>query len=196
LTDSRHTNPVAENRLDRTFTATEPHQKWVGDMTGIPTAQGWLYLAVILDLYSRLVVGWFMSAHRDETLVECALEMALLHRHPQAGLFHYTDRGSQYTSCQYREELAQAEMAVRMSRKANCWDNAPMESFFGTLKTEWVDRHSYRTHAEARLSIFEYIETFYNRKRRHSTLGYLSPVAYEHQESGKEEGEKRFIRLT
>jgi putative transposase len=186
-TDSRHSNPVAENLLDRNFTATEPNQKWVGDITGIPTARGWLYLAVILDLYSRLVVGWSMSAHRDETLVECALEMALLHRYPQAGLLHHTDRGSQYTSCHYREELAQAGITVSMSRKANCWDNAPMESFFGTLKTEWVDRHSYRTHAEARLSIFEYIETFYNRKRLHSTLGYLSPVAYEHQESGKEE---------
>lgn len=178
-TDSSHKNPVADNHLNREFTATEPNTRWVGDITGIETGQGWLYLAVILDLYSRKVVGWSMSLHRDEELVEKALQMALLQRRPKPGLMHHTDRGSQYTSQAYQALLADAGITCSMSRKGNCWDNAPTESFFGTLKREWTHRHTYHTQSQARQSIFDYIETFYNRKRRHSALGYLSPVAYE-----------------
>jgi transposase InsO family protein len=178
-TDSSHKNPVADNHLNREFTAFAPNTKWAGDITGIETGQGWLYLAVILDLYSRKVVGWSMSSHRDEELVERALQMALLQRRPKPRLMHHTDRGSQYTSQAYQALLADAEIICSMSRKGNCWDNAPTESFFGTLKREWTHRHTYQTQSQARQSIFDYIETFYNRKRRHSALDYLSPVAYE-----------------
>jgi putative transposase len=180
-TDSSHKNPIANNHLNREFTATEPNTKWAGDITGIETGQGWLYLAVILDLYSRRVIGWSMSAHRDEELVERALSMALMQRHPKAGLLHHTDRGSQYTSQAYQALLTDADIVCSMSRKGNCWDNAPTESFFGTLKRECTHRQNYQTHVQARQSIFDYIETFYNRKRRHSALGYLSPLAYEQQ---------------
>ncbi|GHO90776.1 transposase [Reticulibacter mediterranei] len=178
-TDSSHKNPVADNRLNREFNAFAPNTRWTGDITGIETGQGWLYLAIILDLYSRKVVGWSMSLHRDEELVEKALKMALIQRCPKSGLMHHTDRGSQYTSQAYQGLLASAGITCSMSRKGNCWDNAPTESFFGTLKREWTHRHHYQTQTQARQSIFDYIETFYNRKRRHSALGYLSPVAYE-----------------
>jgi putative transposase len=175
--DASH--PVAPNLLNRDFTATEPNKKWATDITSIPTAQGWLYLAVILDLYSRAVVGWSMSASCDEELVAKAFHMALVRRRPKAGLLHHSDRGCQYTSRAYRQRLEQAGMVVSMSRKGNCWDNAAMESFFGSLKEECVGSTIYSSHEQARLSLFEYLEVYYNRQRRHSTLGYMSPLIYE-----------------
>lgn len=175
--DASH--PVAPNLLNREFTAMEPNKKWVTDITSIPTKQGWLYLAVILDLYSRLVVGWSMSGTCDEDLVERALAMALARRRPKAGLLHHSDRGCQYTSRAYRLRLAQAGMLVSMSRKGNCWDNAAMESFFGTLKEECVGDSMYASHEEARGALFTYLEGYYNRIRRHSTLAYVSPFIYE-----------------
>jgi putative transposase len=175
--DTSH--PVAPNILERDFTATEPNTKWVGDVTYIPTTQGWLYLAVILDLYSRAVVGWSMSASCDENLVANALQMALGRRRPKVGLLHHSDRGCQYTSRAYRHRLEQAGMVVSMSRKGNCWDNAAMESFFGSLKEECVGSTVYSSHEHARRSLFEYLELYYNRIRRHSTLGYVSPLVYE-----------------
>ena len=181
-TDSQHAHPVAENILDRCFTAEAPNIKWVADITGVWTAEGWLYLAVVLDLFSRCVVGWAMGASRDAELVEHALLMALARRHPQAGLLHHSDRGSQYTSASYQALLTGEGIQVSMSRKGNCYDNAVMESFFGSLKGEWTDRRSYSTRREARHSLFEYMEVFYNRQRRHSSLGYLSPVRYEEQQ--------------
>ena len=183
-TDSQHSDPVAPNLLDREFSAPAPNAKWVTDITGVWTAEGWLYVAVVLDLFSRLVVGWAMAAHRDAELVEQALSMALMRRHPQAGLLHHSDRGSQYTSGSYQALLAQRGIQVSMSGKGDCYDNAAMESFFSSLKGEWTDWHPYQTRQEAQLSIFEYIEVFYNRQRRHSTLGYLSPVIYEQRLNG------------
>jgi putative transposase len=183
-TDSQHSDPVAPNLLDRDFSAPAPNSKWVTDITGVWTAEGWLYVAVVLDLFSRLVVGWAMAAHRDAGLVEQALHMALVRRHPAVGLLHHSDRGSQYTSGSYQTLLAQAGIAVSMSGKGDCYDNAAMESFFSSLKGEWTDWHTYQTRQEAQLSIFEYIEVFYNRQRRHSTLGYRSPVIYEQQCNG------------
>jgi putative transposase len=180
-TRSNPGHAVAPNLLQQDFTAARPNQKWAGDITYIPTAEGWLYLAVILDMYSRLVVGWSMSAHCDELLVEMALHMALARRRPAAGLLHHTDRGSQYTSRAYRQVLEQAEIVVSMSGKGNCYDNAAAESFFGSLKDECVHRTYYQSHEEAQQSLFEYLEVFYNRQRRHSSLGYLSPLAFEQQ---------------
>jgi putative transposase len=180
-TDSQHEQPVAPNLLNREFSATAPNTKWVADITAIWTAQGWLYLAVVLDIFSRLVVGWAMDAHRDEALVDQAARMALARRHPEPGLLHHSDRGSQYTAADYRELLAGYGIVVSMSGKGDCYDNALMESFFGTLKSECVDREFYQSHAQARQSIFEYLEAFYNRQRLHSSLGYLSPVTYEQQ---------------
>jgi transposase InsO family protein len=165
------THPVVPKLLDRDFHAEEPNRKWVADITYIPTKQGWLYLSVILDLYSRMVVGWSMSGNCDERLVEQALEQALARRRPQAGLLHHSDRGSQYT--------AQAYQAYLQRYGGNCWDNAAMESFFGTLKDECVKETFYASHEEARSELFIYIETYYNRVRRHSTLGYVSPLQYE-----------------
>jgi putative transposase len=185
-TDSQHSNPVAPNVLKRDFTADAPNTKWVADITGIGTAEGWLYLAAIVDIYSRLVVGWAMSKERDEQLVTKAAEMALTQRKPEAGLLHHSDRGSQYTSQGYLAVLKEAEIQVSMSSKGDCYDNALMESFFGTLKEECVERQKYHTRAEARSSVFEYIEVFYNRQRRHSSLGYVSPVTYEQMRGGTE----------
>ena len=148
-------------------------------ITYVPTAQGWLYLAVVLDLYSRRIVGWAMSDSLHRQLVIEALQMALTTRQPPPGLLHHSDRGSQYASDDYQALLTHARMVGSMSRKGNCYDNAPVESFFGTLKTELVFHQHYTTRAEARLDIFEYIEVFYNRFRRHSALGYKSPVKYE-----------------
>lgn len=178
-TDSQHNQPVAPNRLNRDFTATAPNQKWVGDITGIWTEEGWLYLSALVDIYSRAVVGWAMDGIRDEQLVENALWMALVRRQPDAGLLHHTDRGSQYTSHAYQAVLTHYGIELSMSRKANCWDNALMESFFGTLKAECVDRQSFATHQQAKTVIFEYLEIFYNRQRLHSSLGYVSPVNFE-----------------
>ncbi len=178
-------HPVAPNLLNREFTAKEPNSKWVTDITYIPTMQGWLYLAVILDLYSRMVVGWSMSGNCDENLVECALDQAIARRHPKAGLLHHSDRGSQYTSQAYQLSLEQSGIHVSMSRKGNCWDNAAMESFFGTVKDECVGSTIYSSHDEARLALFTYIEVYYNRVRRHSTIGYVSPLNYE--QKGKQQ---------
>lgn len=180
-TDSQHGDPVAPNLLQRDFTAPAPNRKWLTDLTAIWTAQGWLYLAVVLDVYSRLIVGWAMACHREESLVEAALWMALGRRKPVEELLHHSDRGSQYTSLAYQMVLAQFHIQVSMSKKGDCYDNAMMESFFSSLKTECVNRHAYQSRSEAQLSIFEWIEVFYNRQRRHSSLAYVSPVAYEHQ---------------
>lgn len=178
-TDTNHTLPVAPNRLNQEFTADRPDQIWLADITYVPTAEGWLYLAVVLDLYSRRIVGWAMSDSLHRQLVIDALQMALTARQPPPGLLHHSDRGSQYASEEYQALLTQAQMVGSMSRKGNCYDNAPLESFFGTFKTELVFHQHYATQAEARLDIFEYIEVFYNRFRRHSALGYNSPVNYE-----------------
>jgi putative transposase len=177
-TDSRHDQPIAENLLNRDFTATAPDQKWVADMTYIRLTEGWLYLAVILDCFSRRVVGWSMSRHIDSALVCQALRMALLGRNPKIDLIHHSDRGVQYASQAIRDLLEQHHLTLSMSRKGDPWDNAMMESFFGTLKREWIDE-TYATEEQARLEVFKYIEMFYNPVRRHSSLGYISPVEYE-----------------
>jgi putative transposase len=180
-TDSQQSDPVAPNLLNREFTASAPHTKWVTDITAVWTAEGWLYVAVVLDLFSLLVMGRAMAAHRDTELDEQALHMALVRRHPEAGLLRHSDRGSQYTSGSYQRVLAQMGIQVSMSGKGDCYDKAAMESFFSSLKGEWTDWHTYQTCQEAQLSIFEYIKVFYNRQRRHSTLGYQSPATYEQQ---------------
>jgi putative transposase len=178
-TDSRHACPVAENLLDRQFTAAKPNQKWVADITYIPTDEGWLYLAGVLDLCSRKVVGWSMAEHMETELVQDALAMALARRQPGEGLLHHSDQGVQYASDDYQQLLRRVQMLPSMSGKGNCWDNACMESFWATLKTELVHHEHYATRAQARQSIFAYIEVFYNRQRLHSSLGYLSPEAFE-----------------
>jgi putative transposase len=170
----------APNYLNQDFSATAVNTKWVSDFTYIDTAEGWLYLAVILDLFSRKVVGWAMSSHMDTVLVETALHMALRTRQPHATLLHHSDQGSQYTSTAYQSRLADRNLQPSMSRVGNCYDNAVAESFFGTLKAECVTRQ-FATHAQARTTIFEYIEVWYNRQRLHSSLGYLSPVEFEQQ---------------
>src|SRR5256886_15721501 len=169
----------APNRLNREFAASAPNSKWVTDTKAVETAEGWLYLAVILDLFSRLVVGWAMAATEDEQLVELALRMAVVQRHPQAGLLHHSDRGSEFTSERYLAVLAELGIQVSMSRTGNCYDNAAMESFFATLTKECTDRTRFKTRQEARSAIFEYLECFYNPIRLHSTLQYVSPVAFE-----------------
>ena len=178
-TDSNHGHPVAENHLDRQFTATAPNQVWVSDITYLPTQEGWLYLAALEDLYSRQIVGWAMSERLTSRLVADALAMAVQRRLPAEGLLAHSDRGSQYASDHYQRLLVQHDITCSMSRRGDCWDNAPMESFFATLKKELVHHEDCPTRAEARRSVFEYIEVFYNRVRRHSALGYVAPVAYE-----------------
>ena len=178
-TDSKHSHPVAPNLLARDFEATAPNQKWVADITYIPTREGWLYLAAILDLYSRMVVGWSMAGRMTRRLVLDALDMAVGRRRPGPGLLHHSDRGSQYACGDYQEALRVHGMLCSMSRKGDCWDNAPMESFFHTLKTEMIHHQDYQTRWEAKADIFEYIEVFYNRGRRHSILGYLTPAEFE-----------------
>jgi putative transposase len=181
-TVTTHRDPdaqVAPNLLQRDFHADQPDTKWVADTTYIWTAEGWLYLAVVLDLFSRMVVGWSMAATQDASLVMQALCMGLARRHPASGLLHHSDRGSTYTSQSYQALLQQAGMVVSMSRTADCYDNAAMESFFHSFKGECIEAESFQTRAQARSATFEYIETFYNRRRRHSTLQYLSPLAYE-----------------
>lgn len=180
-TDSNHDQPIAPNRLLQAPTATAPNQLWVADITYVETAEGWLYLAAILDLYSRKIVGWAMSERIDTVLVLKALAMALLHRHPPAKLLFHSDRGVQYASRDYRQALDQAGLIPSMSRRANCYDNATIESFWSTLKLELVYRSTFSTRAQARTQIFDYIETFYNRQRAHSALGYLSPIDFELQ---------------
>jgi transposase InsO family protein len=171
--------PIAKNVLDRQFDASEPNQKWAGDITYVPTAEGWLYLAVVLDLFSRRVIGWSMSDRIDQVLVRRAMLMALRTRRPNRSLIVHSDRGVQYAAGDYQQLLADWSVTPSMSRKGNCWDNAPSESFFATLKTELVHHQLYRTREEAQRSIFEYIEVFYNRERLHSTLKYHSPVEFE-----------------
>ena len=178
-TDSRHGLPVSPNLLARRFAVAQPNTAWVTDMTYLWTAQGWLYLAVIIDLFSRRVVGWSMSERIDRKLALDALRMALAQRRPQAGLIHHSDRGSQYASGDYQQLLAKHGLRGSMSRRGDCWDNAVAESFFASLKLELVYQVQWRTRAEVRTAIFEYIELFYNRRRRHSSLAYLSPVEFE-----------------
>jgi transposase InsO family protein len=178
-TQSNPRLPVAENTLNRQFTVAHPNQVWAGDLTYVWTTEGWLYLAVILDLYSRLVVGWAMGHRLTVELAEQALTMALANRNPLAGLLHHSDRGSQYAATSYQLMLTTHGITTSMSRRGNCWDNACVESFFGTLKRELVYHRHYATREDAKRDIFEYIEVFYNRKRRHSTLGYDSPAEYE-----------------
>lgn len=168
----------APNRLNQDFSATAPNQKWVSDFTFIATSEGWLYLAVVLDLFSRKVIGWAMSRTMDTALVILALRMALLNRQPPEGVLHHSDQGSQYTSAAYRKCLTDALAQLSMSGVGNCYDNAVVESFFATLKTE-CGKGPFRTCAEARTTIFEYVEVWYNRHRIHSTLGYHSPVDFE-----------------
>jgi transposase InsO family protein len=180
-TDSNHNEPIAPNRLADAPIATAPNQLWVSDITYIQTQEGWLYLAGILDLYSRKIVGWAMSESIDSGLVLKALSMALLHRDPAANLLCHSDRGVQYASADYRQALSKAGLVPSMSRKGNCYDNAAMESFWSTLKLELVYRRDFATRTHARNEIFDYIEAFYNRQRSHSALNYRSPVDFELQ---------------
>lgn len=178
-TDGRHDRPVAANVLAREFYPDAPNTTWAADITYVPTAEGWLYLAVVLDLFSRRVVGWATADHLRAELPLEALRMALTHRRPAGTLLHHSDRGSQYAGEAYRSLLASHGIEPSMSRSGNCWDNAAVESFFSALKGELVDRERYADREAARRSRFEYIEVFYNRERRHSTLGYRSPAEFE-----------------
>jgi putative transposase len=178
-TDSKHELPTAPNVLRRKFAQPALDQAWAGDITYIPTAEGWLFLAVILDLCSRRVVGWSTSESLERGICLEALRQALTTRQPAPGLIHHSDRGCQYASTDYRAVLDEHGIVCSMSRRGNCWDNAVAESFFSTIKTELVYRRSFATHAEAKNAIFEYIECFYNRKRLHSSIGYRSPADYE-----------------
>jgi len=179
-TDSRHEQPIAPNLLAERSRPIRPNQVWVADITYVSTAEGWLYLAGIKDLYSRALVGWAMSEHIDTPLVQAAWRHARDHRRPQAGLLFHSDRGVQYASAAFRHDLEAAGAVQSMSRRGNCYDNAMMESGWASLKIECVYRHRFRTRAEARAAIFTYLH-FYNRRRRHSALGYLSPVDFENQ---------------
>ena len=169
----------APNQLNREFTAEQPNSKWVSDTKAVETAEGWLYLAVILDLFSRMVVGWAMAPSEDSALVELALRMAVARRHPEVGLLHHSDRGTEFTSDRYQGALRELGIEVSMSRTGNCWDNAAMESFFATLTKECTDRTRFQSRQQARSAIFEYLECFDNPIRLHSTLQYVSPVAFE-----------------
>jgi transposase InsO family protein len=180
-TDSNHPHPIAANLLDRDFAAMQPNRKWTSDITYIWTQSGWLYLAVVMDLFSRKIVGWNMSRSMKSDLVSEALKMALKTRRPNEHLLHHSDRGVQYACQHYRALLSRRKITVSMSRRGNCYDNAVAESFFGTLKSEHVHHHHYKNPEEAQASVFEWIEVFYNRQRRHSSLGYLSPEAFEAQ---------------
>jgi putative transposase len=177
-TDSKHSLPVAANLLDRNFTPAAPNQAWSADITYIWTDEGWLYLAVVLDLFNREIVGWSIKPRMTADIVTDALTMAWFRRKPGAGLIHHSDRGSQYASHEFQAKLAAYGMICSMSRKGNCWDNAPAESFFNSLKNERVHGMRYNTRGEAITDLFDYIEVFYNRSRRHSTLRYRSPVQF------------------
>lgn len=183
-TQSDPSHPVARNLINQNFTAKTPNRRWASDITYIPTRQGWLYLAVIMDLYSRRIVGWSMDQWMSRHLVIDALKMALGRRDSDNQLIHHSDRGAQYTSDDFRDELDRHGIQCSMSAKGNCYDNAVVESFFGLLKRERVNRVRYRTREEARADIFEYIECFYNRKRRHGYLGNISPAEYEQKTVG------------
>ncbi len=176
---TRCEHAIASNLLDQQFSAPAPNCKWVADFTYVWTTEGWLYVAVVLDLFSRRVVGWSMHSQRTAQLVTDALLMAIWRRGPSQALLHHSDQGSQYTSEEFQRLLAAHGVTCSMSRRGNCWDNAAMESFFSTLKIERTHRNHYSTRDQARADVFDYIERFYNVKRRHSTLGYLSPIDYE-----------------
>lgn len=178
-TDSNHPLPVADNLLGREFGPEGPNESWVADITYVPTREGWLYLAIVEDLYSRKVVGWSMAATMESRLVVDALELAVKRRLPDEGLVAHSDRGSQYASDHYQRLLGKHGITCSMSGVAQCWDNAPAESFFASLKKELTHHEDYQTRQEARASIFEYIEVFYNNERLHSSLGYVTPAAYE-----------------
>ena len=179
--DDGQRSVIAENVLDRQFSAEAPNQKWVADFTYIWTAEGWLYVAAVIDLFSRRVVGWSMSATMTAQLVTDALMMAIWRRGKPDALLHHSDQGSQYTSEQFQRLMADNGVTCSMSRSGNVWDNAAMESFFSSLKTERIARKTYRTQNQAKAEVFDYIERFYNPTRRHSTLGYLSPIDFERQ---------------
>ena len=178
-TQSKHSLPVADNRLKRNFKVSAPNKVWVSDITYLWTREGWQYLCVVIDLFNRQVVGWSMGQRLTAELAVDALMKAVIRRHPPKGLLFHSDRGVQYCSKAFRRPLKRYGIVQSMSRKGDCWDNAVAESFFGTLKQELVYHERYRTRAEARLSVFEYIEGWYNRRRRHSTLGGISPVQFE-----------------
>jgi putative transposase len=178
-TQSDHALVTAENLLNRNFCVEEPNRKWVFDITYLWTAEGWLYIAAGLDLFSRRVVGWSMAEHMRTDLVKNAFVMAKTRRQPPPGLLHHSDRGIQYASQEYQQTLHVAGAIISMSRKGNCWDNAVMERFFGTLKSERTDGKYYATRAEAKADVIDFIENFYNNRRLHSTLNYVSPIAYE-----------------
>jgi transposase InsO family protein len=179
-TDSNHAHSIAPNLLDRQFTVAAPNRVWLADITYVPTAEGWLYLAVVLDLFARRVVGWAMSETMPQQLTIDALTMAITQRCPSPGLLHHSDRGSQYAAHAYRRLLEASGMRCSMSRKGNCWDNAPMESFFGSMKTELdIDHVTFETRQQARGAIFSFLESFYNRRRLHSAIGYQSPDQWE-----------------
>ena len=180
-TQSDHDQPIAPNILQQEFSATAANQRWVTDITYIPTDEGWLFLAAIMDLHSRRIVGWAMQPTMHRSLVLKALDMAVTDRRPSPGLIHHSDRGSQYASEDYRAAMTAQAMVASMSGRACCYDNAAMESFWHTLKNELIHRYRYQTRDEAQRAIFEYIEVFYNRVRRHSSIGYLSPEAFERQ---------------
>jgi putative transposase len=177
-TDSKHALPVAANLLERNFAPAAPNQSWSADLTYVWTDEGWLYVAVVLDLFNREVVGWAIKERMSSDIVIDALTMAWFRRHPEPGLIHHSDRGSQYASQAFQAKLTQYDMRCSMSRKGNCWDNAPTESFFNSLKNERVHGQRYRTRQVAIAELFEYIEVFYNRRRRHSTLGSRSPIQF------------------
>jgi putative transposase len=181
-TDSDHDLPVADNLLDRQFNPCGANEAWVADITYLPTREGWLYLAAVEDLYSRRVVGWSLADHQESRLVVDALELAVQRRLPGEGLLAHSDRGSQYASDHYQRLLSRHGITCSMSRKADCWDNAPMESFFASLKKELVHGADFASRAQARAAVVEYIEVFYNNRRRHSSLGYVSPAEYEQAE--------------
>lgn len=182
--EHRQTAPPAPNLLARGFAVARPDRVWAGDITYIATRAGWLYLAVLLDLHSRRVVGWAMGARLTWDLAADALEMAIAQRRPAAGLLHHSDQGSQYAARQYRERLAQLGFTASMSRKGNAWDNAVVESFFSSLKNELTHNRDFATREQARSEIFDYIEIFYNRQRAHATLQYMSPQDYESRSNG------------
>ena len=182
-TNSKHELPIAPNYLDRQFSVVQINQVYVGDITYIHTLEGWLYLAVVIDLFSRQVVGWSMTAHMKTQLVNDAFQMAIWKRKPDKGLLWHTDRGSQYASESHRQLLKQHSIQQSMSRKGNCWDNAVSESFLHTLKTELIHHQTFHSREEAKQAVFEYIEVFYNRERLHSANGYISPVDFELQQN-------------
>jgi transposase InsO family protein len=195
-TDSRHGLPVAPNLLNRQFAVAAPNRVWGSDITYVPTQEGWLYLAIVVDLFSRKVVGWAVAATMETSLVAAALEMAIGRRQPAPGLLHHSDRGSQYASQAYQTLLQRHQMRCSMSRKGNCWDNAVVERVLGSLKREGLSEPPAATHALAKATTIEYLEMFYNSHRRHSTLGYLSPNEFEAQaQVAAKEGDRQHERI-